>query len=92
DWRDTTGRDGPWVMPDWAAVAEEYDAVHLQVAAYLQAAGRALPVTDEAATVLAGWDPDATYWFTDRVRYVGKRTRWVMNDDDKRIRWERDSG
>ncbi|MGO1256962.1 hypothetical protein [Microbacterium gubbeenense] len=92
DWRDTTGRDGPWVMPDWAAVAEEYDAVHLQVAAYLQAAGRALVVTDEAATVLAGWDPDATFWFTDRVRYVGKRTRWVMNDDDKRIRWERDSG
>ncbi|MGO3828419.1 MAG: hypothetical protein ACTJHB_04335 [Microbacterium gubbeenense] len=92
DWRRTTERDGPWVMPDWAAVAEEYDAVHLQVAAYLQAAGRALPVTDEAATVLAGWDPDATYWFTDRVRYVGERTRWVMNDDDKRIRWERDSG
>ncbi|MGO2760459.1 MAG: hypothetical protein ACTIAY_00420, partial [Microbacterium gubbeenense] len=29
DWRRTTERDGPWVMPDWAAVAEEYDAVHL---------------------------------------------------------------
>lgn len=89
DWFDATGREGVWVIPDWAAVSEEYDGVHLQVAAYLQAAGRALPVTDEAATVLAGWDPDATYWFTSRVRYVGERVRWVSRDDDDRLRWQR---
>lgn len=44
DWHATTGRDGRWVMPDWAAVAEQYDAVHLQVGAYLEAAGTAIPI------------------------------------------------
>ncbi|MBO0599345.1 hypothetical protein I2485_11900, partial [Nesterenkonia sp. E16_7] len=44
DWYRTTGRAGRWVMPDWSAVAQEYDAVHLSVAGYLTAAGRALHV------------------------------------------------
>lgn len=31
DWFDATGRIGPWLMPNWAAVAEDHDAVHLSV-------------------------------------------------------------
>jgi len=89
DWRNTTGREGAWVMPDWAAVAEHYDAVHLTVAAYLAIAGRAIPVSDEASSVVAGWDPDATYWFTDRVRYTGEREQWVERVDLDRYAWER---
>lgn len=89
DWFSTTGRDGAWVMPDWAAVAGDYDGVHLPVAAYLAIAGRAIPVSDEAASVVAGWDPDHTYWLTDRVRYTGERERWVERAELDRYAWER---
>ncbi|MFZ3452453.1 hypothetical protein [Arthrobacter sp. 7Tela_A1] len=68
DWFRTTGRDGPWVIPDWQRVAGEWDAVHLTVSGYLQTAGRALEVDTDTATVLAGWDPGSTLWLTDVVR------------------------
>ncbi|WP_022917707.1 hypothetical protein [Ruania albidiflava] len=64
DWYRVTGRDGRWVVPDWAAVAETYDAVHLTTAAYLAGATRALAVDAETATMIAGWGPDATQWLT----------------------------
>lgn len=78
-WGETTGRTGPWLMPDWAAVAESgIDAAHLTVRGYLTAAGRALPVGDGHATVLAGWDPDATYWLTD-AGTIGEPVVWEMD-------------
>lgn len=62
-WGEATGREGGWVMPDWLAAADSgIDAVHLTVGGYLAAAGRALPITSTQATVLGGWNPDATYW------------------------------
>lgn len=69
DWYLTTGRDsavaGPWLVPDWTTVAEEWDAVHLTVAGYLAVAGTVVPVSGgDAASVVAGWGPDATYWLT----------------------------
>jgi hypothetical protein len=76
DWWRTTGRDGSWAMPDWPAVAEDWDAVHLSVAGYLTTAGRALPVDEETATVLAGWPPDATFWLADVLRLEGRPTQW----------------
>ena len=87
DWYRVTGRDGAWVIPDWAAVAAEYDAVHLPISGYLELAGRAIPVTDDTASVIAGWDPDATYWFTDRVRFVGARRRWSQHVEATDIWW-----
>ena len=89
DWHRTTGRDGAWVMPDWAKVAEYYDAVHLQVAAYLSAAGTAIPVDEHTATVIAGWDPDETYWFTANVRYVDDPERWELEEHGERTDWVR---
>lgn len=78
-WGEATGRTGPWLMPDWPAVAESgIDAVHLTVRGYLTAAGRALPVGGGHATVLAGWDPDATYWLTD-VGTIGEPVVWEMD-------------
>ncbi|MCX2730641.1 hypothetical protein OOZ19_10345 [Saccharopolyspora sp. NFXS83] len=68
DWFRATGRDGRWVLPDWAAVAREFDGVHLTAAGYLATAGAAVPVEDDLASVLAGWDPDATWWLTDAAR------------------------
>ncbi|WP_243790917.1 hypothetical protein [Saccharopolyspora gloriosae] len=74
DWWKVTGRAGRWVIPDWTAVAADYDAVHLTVAGYLTGAGRALPV-GEACSVLAGWNPGQTFWLTD-VIVVGPAVRW----------------
>lgn len=84
DWYRVTGVDGAWVIPDWSRVAEAYDGVHVTVAGYLATAGRAVPVDDGCATVLAGWGPDETCWLTDAVRAddVGpERQVWSRRDD-----------
>lgn len=89
DWYRTTGRVGRWVVPDWAMVAEHYDAVHLQVAAYLAAAGTTIPVDADTATVIAGWGPDETYWFTPRIDYQGAPVEWILEEHDTDYLWER---
>jgi hypothetical protein len=81
DWWRTTGRDGRWAMPDWPAVADDWDAVHLTVAGYLTTAGRALPVDGELATVLAGWPPDATFWLADVLEVAAGPARWRWDGD-----------
>ncbi|MDM7832607.1 hypothetical protein [Cellulomonas edaphi] len=81
DWYRATGVEGRWLMPDWARVAGDVDAVHLTVRGYLTAAGRALPVTDDASTVLAGWHPDATWWLVDVPTSPGDARRWSRDDE-----------
>jgi hypothetical protein len=74
DWYSTTGRVGRWRIPDWRAVAEEWDAVHLSVAGYLTTATRSLHVGDGgSATVLGGWNPDQTWWLTDVLATTGSQ-------------------
>jgi hypothetical protein len=80
DWWRATGRTGKWLIPDFSAVASDYDAVHVTVAGYLATAGRALPV-DDAHTVLAGWGPDQTFWLTEVLTSSGPATAWVELDD-----------
>lgn len=82
DWFRTTGVAGTWVVPDWSRAAEEFDAIHLTVAGYLETAGRAVAVTDDTSSVLAGWDPDQTYWLTDVASATGAERGWVRRDDD----------
>lgn len=42
--------------------------MHLTVVGYLTTVTRALTLADGAsATVLAGWDPDQTWWLTDTL-------------------------
>jgi hypothetical protein len=36
---------------------------------------------DEACTVLAGWDPDRTYWLTDVLTANRPTTNWTKLDD-----------
>jgi hypothetical protein len=79
DWFKVTGRAGTWLIPDYAAVAADYDGVHLTVGGYLTTAGRSLPVEGAdpdgtAATMLAGWDPDLTYWLTDVLEPAGSES------------------
>lgn len=82
DWYSTTGRDGRWVVPDWSAVAVDHDAVHLTAAAYLTSAGTAVPVDDGVASVIAGWNPDETYWLSDDARPEADGAVWVRDDED----------
>ena len=89
DWYRTTGRHGRWVMQDWAEVAKHYDAVHLQTRAYLSAAGTAICVDEHTASVIAGWDPDVTYWFTPHVRYHEEAVTWVLEVHDAHAQWFR---
>lgn len=83
DWYRATGRAGVWLRPDWAAVAQHYDGVHLSVAAYLRLAGEVIPVTDEAASLIAGWSPDETWWLRrERVRVAADEgVAWRSLDD-----------
>ncbi|PZR52245.1 hypothetical protein DNL40_12465 [Xylanimonas oleitrophica] len=90
DWFRTTGRgEGRWVLPDWAAVAEVADGVHVSVAGYLATAGRAVPVADGVTSVPAGWSPDTTWWLRDVVeegpavgwRYDRERDAWAPARD-----------
>ncbi len=74
-------------VADYAAVAADYDAVHVSVAGYLAAAGVALPV-DDARTMVAGWDPDATYWLTDVLSAAGQPADWT-EDDTAPFGWRR---
>ncbi|GAB3799787.1 hypothetical protein GCM10028798_13330 [Humibacter antri] len=96
EWYRTTGRDGRWVIPDWSAIGREYDGVHLSVAGYLTTAGRTLIVEDAApsdpsssaaATLLGGWDPDATYWFVDLPEVDGSFNEWRKREDGEWQRW-----
>jgi hypothetical protein len=80
DWWRTTGLTGTWLIPDYAAVAADYDAVHLSVGGYLTTAGRALPAGG-GRTVLAGWSPDETYWLADVLSHAGTAKRWISGDD-----------
>lgn len=90
DWYRTTGRAGRWVIPDWFQVSQHYNAVHLQVSAYLAAAGTAIQVDAERASVIAGWEPDKTYWLTDKVAHTGNTALWVMDKSQDNITWVRE--
>jgi hypothetical protein len=81
DWYRTTGQAGRWVIPDWSRVAEEFDGIHLTVAGYLTTAGRAIPV-DERMSVLAGWDPDLTFWLADVTREESGAEHWRRDQDE----------
>jgi hypothetical protein len=85
DWWRVTGWAGTWLMPDYAAAASDYDAIHLSVGGYLTTAGRALPVAG-AGCMLAGWDPDETYWLADVLATAGPPVRWI-NDDSAQLCW-----
>lgn len=61
DWSRWTGQAGPWLLPDWKAISENYDGVHISIAGFIAAAYQALPVRD-GFTILTGWRLDETLW------------------------------
>ena len=88
DWYLATGRDGAWKIPDWLAVARDYDGVHLGIGAYLALAGQCLEIDEKYASVIAGWDPDQTFWFTGELRCYGPAQEWICLDaSNEEARW-----
>lgn len=87
-WWHSTGIDGAWFIPDWQAVAGDYDAVHVSVHGYLTTAGEAHPVPG-GNTVLAGWNPDVTYWLCDVTG--GTTEYWHRTSDNTMTLWARES-
>lgn len=94
EWYPLTGHAGRWVVPDWVQVAAHYDAVHLQVGAYLAAAGIAIPIDNRTGTasLIAGWNPDETYWLSSDIAYDKQYTRWALRDDGTDMVWTLTSG
>jgi len=76
DWWRATGWTGRWLIPDYAAAAADWDAIHVSVAGYLSTAGIALPADASARTMLAGWDPDATWWLNDILSFTQPAELW----------------
>jgi hypothetical protein len=86
DWWKITGRAGPWLIPNYPAAAADYDAIHLTIGGYLTTAGRALPAGD-ASCLLAGWDPDETYWLADILTTAGPPHHWVWRNEPQLGWW-----
>ncbi len=86
DWWRATGWAGRWLIPDYSAVAADWDAIHISVAGYLTTAGIASPAGSGARTMLAGWDPDATWWLNDVLSFTSPPECW-RQDDRAPLRW-----
>jgi hypothetical protein len=87
-WWRATGWAGRWLIPDYAAVAADWDAVHVSVAGYLATAGIAIPASGGARTMLAGWDPDATWWLNDILSFTSSPEDW-RKDGQAPLGWTR---
>ena len=52
------------IYPDWRSAAEDYDGVHLALAAVVAGQGWFLRPADGVATIAASyWDTECTFWF-----------------------------
>ncbi|GAA2025551.1 hypothetical protein GCM10009720_01610 [Yaniella flava] len=53
----------------------------------LCAAGTAIWVDNHTASVIAGWDPDVTYWFAPHVSYLDEPVTWVLDVHEDHPEW-----
>lgn len=74
-WSELTGLPGPWYLPSWDAFHREWDGAHLSVAAFLDTAMVAICVLD-GWTILTGWPPDATFWWSNPWAAAASERRW----------------
>jgi len=88
EWQTMTGRAGRWTLPDWRAIAQDWDGVHLTVSGYLSAASRVLELGDGTATMIAGFNPDHTFWLRDVVRVDPAPVHWREREVGDDYVWE----
>jgi hypothetical protein len=77
-WRDSVGHSEEWVIPDWQAIAADWDAVHLTIAGYLAAATTRVEVSDGRSSVIAGWNPDETVWLRGSPAPTSAVVEWRL--------------
>lgn len=53
------------VLPDWSAVAQDFDGVHLSWAGFLTSEGYVADLPSGGVTTLRYWHSDRTFWFRD---------------------------
>ncbi|MDO5720198.1 MAG: hypothetical protein Q4P05_05630 [Actinomycetaceae bacterium] len=87
DWYRVTDLSGEWVTPDWFAVSNDYDGVYLSVAGYLRAGGLPIEIETGVSSLIAGWNPDTTYWLTNIVQPAGEFISWVIDEDSENLDW-----
>jgi hypothetical protein len=58
---------GRVLMPDWAAVAVDWDAVHLSWLGFVTTEGRVLELDNGDVTILRNWCSERTNWLTPRL-------------------------
>lgn len=67
-----------------STLAADFDAVHPSVAGHLASATRPLPLADpDGATVLAGWNPDQTWWLTAILETVPTEPQMWRKPDNR---------
>jgi hypothetical protein len=88
EWSRTYGWAGPWLLPDWSRLAQDWDGVHVSAAGYLRAQEQLIRVGG-GATVLAGWNPDATYWLRDVISRTEDAPEVWTDDREGRTGWHR---
>lgn len=87
DWYRVTDLSGEWVTPDWLAVSNDYDGVHLSVAGYLRTAGLPIEIETGISSLIAGWNPDTTYWLTNTVQPAGEFISWGVDEASENLNW-----
>ena len=75
-WNHSVGHSDVWVIPDWNAMAADWDAVHLTIAGYLAAATTRITVAEGKASVIAGWAPDETAWLRASPAATSAPVEW----------------
>jgi hypothetical protein len=88
DWSRRYGWAGPWLVPDWSRLANDWDGVHVSANGYLRAQEQAAPVRD-GRTVLAGWNPDATYWLRDAIGLADSVSEEWIRESGAPPNWRR---
>jgi hypothetical protein len=76
DWSATTGLDRQWLVPHWEKIAEKIDGIHLSLGGYLALAGVPIEMEPGVTSLIAGWNPDTTYWITDVIAHDGAIVDW----------------
>lgn len=64
-----------WVIPDWVALAERYDAIHLTVNGYLDLSCVPIETEPGERTMVVGWGPEETYWLREPKLEWGEQFR-----------------
>lgn len=86
-WSLASGRSGQWLLPDWSRIAEEFDVIHLPAARYLALSGVPIELGSSAASLIAGWNPDESFWLNDVLVVDGPPTEWEADSSNPPRGW-----